>query len=254
MNIPVHTLSDIVTKHVMPSALATEALPLLIQELGADNGSLMLLSEGRVVHKVLAARDSFAEVAEHRVQAVLTEGLAGWVVKHRQGALASDTELDERWISIGTSNIASALVVPLMSRGCVVGVLSLHHGQRSYFHEAHLARAAELAHLVAPAFEMALMVESTLASVSALCRESAQPSVVLDWQGQVVAVNAAMQALDIAWERAQMAQTLLPRELQVDSARLCDWEGARPLASLPYAAVAVPFVGAGAWVKLVARS
>lgn len=73
MNIPVHTLSDVVTKHVMPSALATEALPLLIQELGADNGSLMLLSEGRVVHKVLAARDSFAEVAEHRVHAVLTE-------------------------------------------------------------------------------------------------------------------------------------------------------------------------------------
>lgn len=254
MNESFEILSDVLTQAAAPSALATHALPLMVRDLGADNGSLMLLSEGQVLHTVLAARDAFAEVAEHRVRTVLTEGLAGWVIKHRQGALASDTSLDERWVSIGAAMIGSALVVPLMSRGSVVGLLSLHHAQRGHFRESHLARAAELAHFVAPTFELALMAESALASACALCRASPQPGLVVDWQGTVVAVNAAMAALDVAWENAQWSQTLLPRELQLDSVRLCDWDGERALASLPYRALAVPFLGVGVWIRCVART
>ncbi len=237
-----------------PGELAVRALPLLVQYMKADSGSLMLLAGDQVVHRVLANKESFTEVADHKVQTVLSDGLAGWALKHRQGGLASDTGLDSRWVSMGGPHIASALVVPMMSRGQVVGLLSFHHGQRCFFRELHLAQAAEVAQVLAPVFEVALVTESTMAALATLCKNSTHPSAVLDWQGTVKAVNPAMEALDIAWQGATLSQSLLPRELRVESVKACEWEGLRPLASLPYGAISVPFRGAGVWIQLLKNS
>lgn len=255
MNLELNHALHEVARLKEPSAMAVKALPLMVQYLGADSGSLLLLSDDQVVHKVLANRESFAEVSDHKVQTVLTGGLAGWALKHRQGALASDTELDERWISMGGPPvIASALVVPMLNRGQVVGLLSFHHGQRGFFREIHLARAAEAAQLLAPVFEVALMNESTMASLATLCKAANHPSAVLDWQGNVQVVNPAMAALDIVWEGATLSQSLLLQELQVQNVRDCDWAGSRPLATLPYGALSVPFRGAGVWIQLLKNS
>lgn len=238
-----------------PSAMAVKALPLMVHYMGADSGSLLLLSDDQVVHKVLANKESFAEVSDHKVRTVLSEGLAGWALKHRQGGLASDTELDERWISMGGPPvIASALVVPMLNRGQVVGLLSFHHGQRGFFREVHLARAAEAAQALAPVFEAALMTESAMTALATLCKAANHPSAVLDWQGNVRVVNPPMAALDIVWEGATLSQCLLPRELQVQSVRDCEWAGSRPLSTLPYAAISVPFRGAGVWIQLLKNS
>jgi putative methionine-R-sulfoxide reductase with GAF domain len=235
-----------------PSAMAVKALPQVVHYLGADSGSLLLLAGDEVVHKVLANKESFTEVSNHKVRTVLSEGLAGWALKHRQGGLASDTELDARWITIGGPPlIASAMVVPMLNRGQVVGLLSFHHGQRGYFRELHLARAAEVAQLLAPVFEVALMTESTMESLATLCMAANHPSAVLDWQGNIRVVNPPMAALDILWEGATLTQSLLPRELQIQSTMDCGWAGSRPLATLPYAAISVPFRGAGVWIQLL---
>jgi hypothetical protein len=165
--------------------------------------------------------------------------------------LASDTALDERWISMGDSAIASALVVPMMSRGAAIGLLAFHHGDRGHFRESHLAKAAELAQLVSPLFDIALMSESATASLAKLCHSATYPSTVLNWQGNVKAVNKAMEGLDIVWEGANFTQSLLQRELSVASIRECDWDGVRKLTSLPYDAYATPFRGAGVWIQLM---
>lgn len=251
MNKPLQNLAEILAQPLAPLPLAMEALPLMVQELEADKGSLMLVNGSRVVHQVLASRQAFAEVAEHKVRTVLSQGLAGWVLKHRQGALASDTALDERWVAMGTPDSASALVVPLMSRGAVIGLLAFHHAHACFFHEAHLARAAEIAHQCAVHFEMALLVESALQSAITLCREASAPSVVMDWQGQVLAVNGAMEALDIVWPGASMAQSLLAQELQATTVDQCDWDGTRVLQSLPFRAISRQFRGAGVWIELI---
>jgi len=254
MNPTLINLLDVMAKQGGADAMAVKALPHMVAYMGADNGSLMLLSGDRVTHKVLANKETFTEVSDHRVRTVLSEGLAGWALRHRQGGLASDTELDERWVSMGDASIASALVVPMMSRGTVMGLLSFHHPERGFFREAHLAKAAELARLVAPIFDVAVLTESSIASLVKLCLCADHPSAVLDWQGQVKVVNKAMQALDIAWEGAHFSQSLLPRELGVGSIRECDWEDARALASLPYTAHAAQFQGAGVWIQLTERS
>lgn len=254
MNTTLIHLQDTIAKYGDAHTMAVKAMPHIVGYLGADNGSLMLLAGDRVVHKVLATKESFTEVSEHKVRTVLAEGLAGWALRHRQGGLASDTAIDERWVSMGDKGIASAMVVPLMSRSTVIGLLSFHHTERGYFREAHLARAAELAQLVAPLFDIALITESSMASLTTLCECAAYPSTVLDWQGNVKAVNQAMQGLDIVWEDGNFAQSLLPRELGVAAITECDWDGMRKLASLPYSAQVAPFRGAGVWIQLTPSS
>lgn len=250
MNLTLVELLDAVAKHRDVHAMAVKSMPPIVSYMGADNGSILLLSGDRVVHKVLANRETFTDVSEHKVRTVLNEGLAGWVLRHRQGGLASETALDERWVSMGDESIASALVVPMISRGTVIGLLSFHHAERGHFRERHLARAAELAAAVAVQFDIALMTESSVAALTTLCQSANNPSVVVDWEGQIKVVNVAMQALDIAWEGVTFGQTLLPRELGVSAVHACEWSGVRQLVSLPYGALATPFRGAGVWIQL----
>lgn len=250
MNLSPAELVDQIAKLGDLQTMARKALPLMVGYLGADNGSLMLLSGDRVVHKVLANRETFTQVSEHKVHTVLSSGLAGWALRQRRGALASDTSADERWVSMGDTSVASAMVVPMFSRNTITGLLSFHHGERGYFHESHLARAAELGQLVGPTFELALMNDSTLASLQTLCQRTAQACVLVDGQGQVKAVNPAMHALDIVWADGTFEKSLLPRELGVAAIADCEWDTPKPLATLPYSASVLPFHGVGVWIEL----
>ena len=243
-------LLDLLSKIREPQAMAMKAMPHIVGQLDADSGSLILLCGDCVAHKVLANKDTFTEVEEHKVRTVLSEGMAGWALRHRQGALASETALDERWVAMGSPAVASALVVPLKSRSVVVGLLSLHHSERGFFRELHLERAAELAQLIAPHFDIALMVESAMATLRQLCLASAHPSVLVDWEGNIQAVNPPMQALDIVWEASHFSQSVLQRALNVASVAQCQWEGNRPLVSLPWQASATTQHGVGVWISL----
>ncbi len=247
-------LCDLVAQHSDAQTMAAKAMPHFVNYMGADNGSLMLLSDERVVHKVLATKETFTQVSEHRVRTVLSEGLAGWALNHRQGGLVTDCERDDRWVSMGDMAIKSALVVPMLSRDTVIGLLSFHHGERRHFKEMHLARAAELAHRVSPLFDNALLTESTISSLTKLCRSASHPSAVLDWQGHVKVLNKAMQDLDIVWDGVHFSQSLLPHELNVSSLWECDWDGMRALTSLPFEAQAMPFHGIGVWIQLSAKA
>ena len=250
MNLTPAELVDQIAQFGDIQTMLRKALPLMVAHLGADNGSLMLLSGDRVVQKVLANRETFTQVSEHKVRTVLSSGLAGWALRNRRGGLASDTAADERWVSMGDTAIASAMVVPMFSRNTITGLLSFHHGERGYFRESHLARAAELGQLVGPPFDIALMNESAIASLQTLCNNTAHPCVLVDAQGQVKAVNPAMQALDIVWADGTFEKSLLPRELDAATIADCEWDGLRPLATLAYTASVLPFHGIGLWIQL----
>jgi hypothetical protein len=154
---------------------------------------------------------------------------------------------------MGDTSIGSALVVPMLSRNTVVGLLSFHHALSGFLRERHLARAAELAQLLAPLFDVALMAETSLAGLSQACQNTSNPSVILDWQGDVKVVNQAMEKLDIVWRPGQFAQSLLQRELGVETVAQCDWQGRRALKSMPLDAQSVQFPGVGVWVQLEGR-
>ncbi len=65
----------------------------------------------------------------------LDEGLAGWVVKHRQPVLVDDLWQDERWVRRDdkASLHRSALAVPLMVGEDILGVMLLYHRESGHF-------------------------------------------------------------------------------------------------------------------------
>jgi signal transduction histidine kinase len=82
----------------------------------------------------------------------MEEGLAGWVMQHRQAVLIPDTHQDERWLHISgipSSLAGSALTVPISDHTELLGILTLTHSQRDHFESEHLdlmrAASAQLA-------------------------------------------------------------------------------------------------------------
>jgi len=108
---------------------------------GAERGSLFLLNANQVVtDSLLTYRGVTPDERHDIVRRVMDRGLAGWVVRHREGVLIADTALDARWLAApGDSHpVASALGVPIISRTALVGVLTLSHAQPNRFKEEHL--------------------------------------------------------------------------------------------------------------------
>lgn len=71
----------------------------------------------------------------------IDEGLAGWVISHRQAVMIADVQNDERWVKIAypdenwkpTYQHRSALGVPLMSGAEALGCLLLFHPDTDHF-------------------------------------------------------------------------------------------------------------------------
>lgn len=127
----------------------------------AVRGSIFLYGEhDEVQMHLLSERFQQARLTPF-TNRILREGLASWVLKHRQSALIADTNLDERWIDYpsDTLDVRSVLCVPLLRGRRVRGVLTLVHPDIDFFtmdDEAllnviaqHAAMAIENAQLIA---------------------------------------------------------------------------------------------------------
>ena len=108
-------LLDVAGQHRDVQTMVAKSLPYILKYVDAERGSAFLMSGEHVVHRVLANRESFSEVGDYKVNTALASGLAGWARDHRQGALASNTRLDDRWVSLDDTTACSAIAVPLIS-------------------------------------------------------------------------------------------------------------------------------------------
>lgn len=61
------------------------------------------------------------------------QGVAGWVVAHRQPVRIGNIHTDARYLHVGTWPVESMLSVPLVSDGQVIGTLSAAHPEREAF-------------------------------------------------------------------------------------------------------------------------
>ena len=106
----------------------------------AENGSIFLLDGEKVVtHSILARGKTKSVKQRDIVNKVMDEGLAGWVVQHRQPALISDTHQDDRWVMLPDAPypVRSAMAVPIVSGSAVLGVLTLMHSDPNHFSDQH---------------------------------------------------------------------------------------------------------------------
>ncbi len=117
-------------------------LEITVSLTAAEVGNLILIDErGRLDYDLLSlAEAKFVRDAWGAGQA-LQEGLAGWVVRHRELILIADAQEDERWVAIpGTATFVAraVLAVPILFGEQVLGVLTLTHGAPGHFTEDHV--------------------------------------------------------------------------------------------------------------------
>ncbi|MBI5073700.1 MAG: GAF domain-containing protein [Nitrospirae bacterium] len=136
-----------------------------VQVFGASVGSIFLLdSRGRITKSILARQDLSPEVKEQTVDAVMEKGFGGWVYRHAKADIISDTRRDSRWISLPDDSLVtlSAVSAPLIRRGHVTGIITLHHPEPDHFNREQLDLMQAIAGEAAMAVENASLYKKVM--------------------------------------------------------------------------------------------
>jgi sigma-B regulation protein RsbU (phosphoserine phosphatase) len=123
-------------KGEMLKATLQKTLEVCTELTDAEKGSLFLLDNNGVVTDCILARShTTPEERSRLIGSVLEKGLAGWVSRHRQVGLITDTMDDDRWLTLPNEpyTVRSALAVPILRGEELLGVLTLMHSQPGLF-------------------------------------------------------------------------------------------------------------------------
>lgn len=124
-------------------------LYLTLESIGAASGSLVVLDDSGDVAEGCVLQEGQTQTLEAtQLTDVVEQGLAGWVLKHRQPALVESTRDDPRWLTrdweeADAGSDRSALGIPLMVNDRLVGVLTLVRPQPQQFTEEDLELVAK---------------------------------------------------------------------------------------------------------------
>jgi len=118
------------------------ALELVVEAVGAERASILMLNpqSGKLIYRAALGAKVELPVGGKPTRFSRDEGLAGWVIKHRESTIVPDIQQDPRWIKSQNKKRKhrSALAVPLLAGEEVLGTLLLFHTQEDYFNEDHL--------------------------------------------------------------------------------------------------------------------
>jgi PAS domain S-box-containing protein len=109
-------------------------LEMSVLSVKADSGSLVAFDQNA---GTLAAWEldegKLSELPVQQIERMLHDGLAGWVLRNRQTAHIPDTSQDTRWLRKPGAAPISALSLPLLYSGDIVGVMTLVHSKVNAF-------------------------------------------------------------------------------------------------------------------------
>jgi D-sedoheptulose 7-phosphate isomerase len=116
----------------------------MIVNFGATSGSVFVLDgKGRVSEGFLAYGEQAWTSNRRRILEFMERGLAGWVVKNRQGALILNTNDDPRWVKHPGDGRAqtsfSVMSAPIRNHGHITGVITLSRPDTDQFIDADLS-------------------------------------------------------------------------------------------------------------------
>jgi signal transduction histidine kinase len=139
-------------------------LSLLNDTLGAEQGTILLVNpEDNLLHY----RAGYGYLSDRVSPSArsftlkIGEGLAGWVVKHRDAVLAEDLHQDSRWVRSDASgqDHRSAIVVPMLVGEDAIGVLMVFHRALNFFNAEMLNLVKAIASQVSVAINNANLYE-----------------------------------------------------------------------------------------------
>lgn len=124
-----------------PSELANRLLTVAGRAIGAEDGWVILVSEGGDPLHAVRYGDTLPPQASRQLAIQsLREGIGGVVSRTQTGLLITDAAHDERYSTgeLGLSGIRSVVSVPLVGRRHSRGVLTYAHSQPGRFTKKHL--------------------------------------------------------------------------------------------------------------------
>ena len=141
----------LVTGYNLEAAMKS-LLQMSIQRVGASSASIMVVdNHGNLKDSRLVFNGEIMEPQTPDLNDVIQDGLAGWVLQNRQPALVSNTVEDHRWIKRDwdrcTQCARSAMALPLILNGQVLGVITLAQKGINAFSEKDLAVLQEMAQI-----------------------------------------------------------------------------------------------------------
>ncbi len=102
-----------------------------------EKGSLFLLDPAskKIVDAILTRTEVTTEQRAKLIGSVLDKGLAGWVSRNREIGLITDTEDDDRWLTLPNQPyiVRSALGVPIINGQDLLGIITLLHSEPNHF-------------------------------------------------------------------------------------------------------------------------
>jgi signal transduction histidine kinase len=172
-------IARVVTQTPQLDETLQSTLSIAVDTTAADTGSLFLFDEKQnITHSILAWPNIGAEKQALVKAAVFKEGLAGWVLQHKQPALIHDTRQDSRWLQLEGQpyTVGSVLTVPVLRKENVLGIFTLTHPKNDYFSEENLKLMQLAADQIARAFTNAQMfaAEQHLVEELSVAKEQAE--------------------------------------------------------------------------------
>ena len=213
----IHDLLYALTRSDDIEQVLTEVVELAKKSTDAEFSSLYLLENDKITHHILTSTGDFPEVARYKIQQSMKDGMAGWVYRHKQGALASDVTIDERWVSIDNNDpFGSVVVVPLMIQNRVLAILTLGHSQKRFFREYHMAKAANFAEHAAIIIEnvrLTMRNRELGNSFVSLFNEVGQPLLIIDNDEIRYSNQAAVNELSLDKEATVLSESVIGRKI-----------------------------------------
>jgi NtrC-family two-component system sensor histidine kinase KinB len=157
--------------HILP-----QILDIAVKQLRAKDGSIIVVDqEMKIEHAWLADRKSDAYLSD-----IMSEGLAGWVLRNQKPAIIDDTRSDERWLSqpdhISTKEGWSVICTPFIIRSRAVGAITIHKAQTNQFNNEDLDLLTIISGQAASTIENARLYERSQRQlqISALLNEASR--------------------------------------------------------------------------------
>lgn len=194
-------ISDELNKDLDPDKMLRRVLDLTASYMHATTGSIMLFDpENRVSAFILQRQDLSDDRANRIVGTVLTEGFAGWVLKHSEGDIIPDTHRDDRWVVYDDQpyDVRSVIGTPLRRRQRVIGVLTLVHDEPNKFRADDLSLLTAIAGQAAIALENARLFKETeqeRRKLAAIINSTQDAVIAATPDSQLLLLNPAAQEL-----------------------------------------------------------
>jgi two-component system phosphate regulon sensor histidine kinase PhoR len=208
-------ISDELNKDLDPDKMLRRVLDLTVTYLSASTGSIMLFDHENRVSAFILQQEVSDDRASRIVGKVLTEGFAGWVLKHGEGGIIYDTHQDSRWVVYDNQpyDVRSVIATPLKRRQRVLGVLTIVHDEPNKFKDDELPLVNAIAGQAAIALENAQLFKETeqeRIKLSAIISSTQDAVLVTSPDNTVVLLNPAAQEMmklnGHSWEGCQLSE------------------------------------------------